>query len=66
MDMLLEQIQYDLKDLEEAVHMMMLGFDSLNDSHGVGCLCVIESQLEKISNSLEESERRMCREGISG
>ena len=62
MDMILEQLQYDLDDLKEAVHMMMLGFDNINSAHGVGCLCVIENQLEKIISKVKEGERRMGRE----
>ncbi len=59
MDLILEQLQYDLHDLAEAVHMMML---NLNSAHGVGCLCVIESQLEKIIGKIKEGELRMERE----
>ena len=62
MDLILEQLQYDLHDLAEAVLMMMLGFDNLNSAHGVGCLCVIESQLEKIIGKIKEGELRMERE----
>lgn len=51
-----ESIETALDDLQKAVHIMMLGFESGIDDrdYAVGCMSVVENQLSQILSCLRD------------